>query len=333
MKNKITINDVAAYTGVSPSTVSHALSGRRKISDKVRGRIFDAVEKLNYRPSYTAQVLSSKRTMLVGALVSDCGNAASGMLFEALNAELDRHSYKMVLGISGTSHERGMELLKAFSSGLVDGIINMMYQIDTNEAKVICSPVPVVTYLRQDQAPIYIDFESSIMTGLEYLWSMGHRRIGFITSHSRVYNSVDPCLSGFKHFLSLKGAEFDPLLVMEGNNTSENGGAIAERLYRQGVSAIFAGNDQMATGVYQWAMMNGVKIPEDLSVLGFDDSPLATAVCPPLTTLQMPVAEIARHTVESLVARIEGLAETAQTRVVCPTLIIRKSICTAKQST
>jgi len=325
VRQKVTINDVAALTGVSVSTVSHALSGRRKISDEVRKRIFDAVTQLNYRPSYTARVMSSKRTMLVAALISDCGNAATGQLFEAINAELARYSYKMVLAVTGPTKERGREMLATFSTGMVDGIINMMYQIETNEAKHICNPVPVVTYLRQDSAPVYIDFENAAIQAMEYLWSQGHRRIGFITSNTRIYNGIEPCLTGVKQFLSSKRVDFDPQLIYEGSNTCDSGMIAAENLYKQGVTAIFAGNDQMAAGVYQWAYQNNLRVPDDLSVIGFDDSPLATSVCPPLTTLQFPNQEIARHTVESLIAKIELQQDPIQTKVIRPTLIIRRS--------
>ena len=269
--------------------------------------------------------MSTKRTMLIAALVSDCGNAASGVLFEALNAELARYDYKMVLAVGGMSKEKGREMLQAFSTGIVDGIINMMYQIETNEAKHICNPIPVITFLRQDSAPIYIDFENAAIQALEYLWSQGHRRIGLITSNTRVYNGVEPCLTGYKQFMSSKGETFDPQLIFEGNNTCDCGIIAAEQLYKHDITAIFAGNDQMASGVYQWAYQNNLRIPDDLSVIGFDDSPLATAVCPPLTTIQFPNQEVSRHTVDSLMAKIGGHPDMAQTKIIRPTLIIRRS--------
>lgn len=325
MVQKVTISDVAAYTGVSPSTVSHALSGRRKISDKVRQKIFDAVSQLNYRPSYAAQVMNTKRTMLIGVVTDQSRNPSSGVLFESLQNELAKHSYSMVLGVAGLEEEAGRNMLEKFSTGMVDGIINMLPQIETNEAKHICAPVPVVTYQRQDSAPIYINFEDSICQMMEYLWSMGHRRIGFITSETRTFGGVDPAFTGYKQFLSGKNAEFDERLVFAGKNDIDSGIIAAERFSRQDVSAIFAGNDQMAVGVYQWCYTNGVKIPEDISVVGFDDSPLAMAVFPQLTTIQLPLVELAGHTVESLMRKISGDAENAQTKIINPRLIVRKS--------
>jgi len=330
MVQKVTISDVAAHTGVSTSTVSHALSGRRKISDKVRQKIFDAVTQLNYRPSYAAQVMNTKRTMLIGVLTDQSRNPSSGVLFEALQNELVKHCYSMVLGVAGLDESAGRAMLTKFSTGMVDGIINMLPQIETNEAKHICAPVPVVTYQRQDSAPVYINYEDSICKVMEYLWSLGHRRIGFVTSETRTFGGIDPTLTGFKRFLSGKNVDFDEQLIYAGRNDIDSGIIAAERFCRQGVSAIFAGNDQMAVGVYQWAYTNGVKIPKDISVVGFDDSPLATAVFPQLTTVQLPLVELASHTVESLMRKIDGGTDNTQTKIINPSLVIRKSTATAK---
>ena len=124
-KRGATIRDVAVAAGVSPSTVSHALSGKRGISEPVKERIVAAVRELDYRPSLYAQAMKGQ-TGLVGAVVDDTGNPGTSRYLEVLSAALTRESLCAVVGLAGRGRERGLELLRRFSSGLCDGVINLL---------------------------------------------------------------------------------------------------------------------------------------------------------------------------------------------------------------
>ena len=254
------------------------------------------------------------------------------MLLETIEAELSLHNYEILLGIAGLDVEKGRHLMKKFSSGMVDGVINMLPQISNTEAIQLCGSTPVITHLRCPESPIYIDFEDGARQALEYLWGCGHRRIGLIASATRRYPVVDPFLTAYRNFMAAHNAESLPELEMTGNDTTAEGRAIADLLIGRGVTAILAANDQMAVGAYQAAYARGMKLPEELSVIGSDDSPLATSVYPALTTIQLPLREIARHTVEAFLNRVNGGAPR-QTQVVIPRLIIRDSVTEVRSGT
>ena len=292
-KRAATIIDVAKAVGVSPSTVSHAISGKREISIPVKERIFEKIRELDYRPSFFAQALKNSSTGLIGVVANECRNPSAAMFIDALTAELEKFSYRPVVGLTGLNHEKGEEMLRRFSSGLVDGVINMLPQIAPEEAQQLCGSVPVVTNIREQLIPVWLDYNKLTLDILTYLWGMGHRKIGYITSPLRMDRQDT-------------GVEFSPEQVYEGDDTIECGIAGAERIFRHGkVTAIFSGNDQMAFGVYRWAYRNGIRIPEDLSVIGFDDVPQAATIIPPLTTVRFPVKEIVEHTVKLLVAKLK----------------------------
>ena len=325
MKNRVRISDVAKMVGVSPTTISHALSGKRPVGEEMKQRIFDAVKLLDYRPNFFAGAIRQQRTMLVGVLVKDCVSSATTMLLETIEHELSRHNYEILLGISGLDVEKGRHLMKKFSSGMVDGVINMLPQISNTEAIQLCGSTPVITHLRCPESPIYIDYEDGARQALDYLWGLGHRRIGLIASRTRHYLAVDPVLTAYRNFMAAHNVPPSPDLEFSGNDTTAEGRAITELLLNWNVTAVFAANDQMAVGAYQAAYARGMKLPEELSVIGYDDSPLATAVYPSLTTVQQPLREIARYTVEAFLNCLESGAPQ-QTRVVVPRLIVRDSV-------
>ena len=181
----------------------------------------------------------------------------------------------------------------------------MLPQIAPEEAQQLCGSVPVVTNIREQLIPVWLDYNKLTLDILTYLWGMGHRKIGYITSPLRM-DRQDTTVEVMAKFCADAGVEFSPEQVYEGDDTIECGIAGAERIFRHGkVTAIFSGNDQMAFGVYRWAYRNGIRIPEDLSVIGFDDVPQAATIIPPLTTVRFPVKEIVEHTVKLLVAKLK----------------------------
>ena len=196
MPAKAKITDVARAAGVSVTTVSHTLSGRRPVGEEVRGRVLRAIRELNYRPNYFAGAMKQNRTGLVGILVDQCRNAATGILLEGMEQELGSRGYEIVLGIAGLDRAKGTRLLEKFASGMVDGVINMLPQLSSDEAELIAPSLPLVTHLRQASAPVYIDYEEGARQAFEYLRGLGHRRIGCISSRRRRMNAADPVLDG-----------------------------------------------------------------------------------------------------------------------------------------
>lgn len=325
MSSKVKISDVAKAAGVSVTTVSHTLSGRRPVGEEVRAKVLAVIKELGYRPNYFAGAMKQKRSGFVGILVDQCRNSSTGILLDEMERYLGAHGYEIVLGIAGLDQEKGRKLLEKFASGMVDGVINMLPQLSSEDAELIAPSLPIVTYLRQASAPVYIDYEDGGRQAFEYLRGLGHTKIGYISSSRRRMNAMDPVLSGCMNFLSSIGETMDSSMLVCGEDTIEGGRKAAAILLQRGATAIFAGNDLMALGVYQRAYSQGLKIPEQLSVIGYDDSPQAISVYPLLSSVQIPFGQIAQYTAQALLDALTGENATPQPKVIHTVLISRDS--------
>lgn len=326
MAAKSTITEVARKAGVSISTVSHALSGKRPISCSVKERIFAAAASLDYRPAYAAQLMATRRTMQVGILVDEISNAQTGALISAIEQGLRDHGYKILLGIVSGNPDVARKYLRDFAGGVVDAALNMVGGIGVMEASALCPSVPVLTHLRPHQdSPAYVDFVAGALLAMEHLWGLGHRRIGLLAmNETNEETSLDQISLGYRQFFCRMGLDVDEGLMLCGNKEASGGVRLGALLFKRGATAVFSANDMMAVGILQWAVANGIKIPKELSVVSFDDSPLASVVAPPLTCVQLPVARMAELTVAAILRRIEG-RPCLQQEILVPKLLIRNS--------
>ncbi len=328
MSDKITIADVATRAGVSRSTISHVLNCKRPISGPVKARVMTAIAELGYRPSMAARMLKGERSKFIGALVDNATNPIAGIVIHALTEEFRGLGYQLSVCVCGDSREEGLAMLKRLSNGFFDGVLNMLPQISACEALYACQPLPVMTYLRGDyrEAPVHIDVRTAYYEALNYLWDLGHRKIGILVSlkNKSMDHEVEPKFEVYKMYMTAKGL-YDPAMSRSGEGTLSDGVAQAPALAALGCTAILCGNDQMAAGVLSWAKSSGVKIPGDLSVIGYDDSPIASLLSPALTTIQTPIAEISELTAKALVDKCEGRSPRGQQRIVVPKLLIRES--------
>ena len=322
---KTTIRDVALKAKVAPSTVSYAFNGKRPISDEVKQRIMEAVKALDYRPSYVAKLMKSSKTMSIGIVANDCVNPVTSQFINSLGKLIRENGYHMILGISGGEKTEGIKIMRHFSSGVVDGIINLLPGMGLKEAAVICRDVPVVTFGRNDaESPTSIDFKSGVIEMLEYLIGLKHKKIGFISIKKRGINIQDPCIYIAKIFFESRGIKLDDDLILEGDGTYESGQILGEKLYQKGATAIFAGNDISGAGTLTWAHENGIKCPEKISIAGCDDTPLASSVYPTLTTIHVDQEDLARYTFWGLKDRMVGKNEW-QHKFVSSHLVVRNS--------
>lgn len=331
MPANVTIADVAQRVGVSPSTVSHALSRKRPVSRKLRQQIEDAIKEMGYRPHFAARSLVSRKTGMIGLLVSELYNPATGVLVEAFEKALFERGYKMLLGLVLGDSARLESYLQEFGSGMVEGVINLDPNFESSQLRRLLVGVPVITYLRPvADTPVHIDHAAGVMQAMEHVWMLGHRQIGLITAdpRSRGGAGAGPRELGYRGFYFRQQVEVRPEWIAYGDWRMDTGYEHAERLIRAGCTAIIAGNDLIAIGIIRRARELGLSVPADLSVVGFDDSPMALMTDPPLTTLQKRESDLARWTVEALIDRIEGRPPQQQ-RVVVPNLIVRGSTAAA----
>ncbi len=320
---KITIADVAVHAGVTKSTVSHALSGKRPIGAATRKRIELAVRELGYRPNFAARVLNTRKTGLIAFLVSNLANHHSVQFAGELSQELAACGLQMIL--AQTEERESVErVMREFSNGIVDGIINGLPDLSAEAAERCAGSVPVVTCMRNRESNLSIDFAAGARNAMEYLYSLGHRKIAFVHCPSRGQaGHGDPCAAGYRDFLAK--AQLPALEFVAEREILETGVALAPRVLTSGVTAVLAGNDSIACGMVQWALANQVEIPGRLSVIGHDDVPLASMISPPLTTIRVPITPQVRHVVQLLRHRIGEAVELPGPETIVPELIYRQS--------
>jgi LacI family transcriptional regulator len=333
-----TITDVARRAGVSMKTVSRVLNAEPNVQPQMRERVMAAVRALNYRPNVHARSLARSRSSLIGLLYY-----ASSAAFVA----------GMQRGATGRCRELGYHLVV---ESLEDGAADVQQQLEHMISALrpdglilappVCDDTAVLATLLEARMPcalispgsnaatlgrISMDDVSAAAEMTTYLLGLGHRRIGFI--HGAASQAAAPRrYQGYRAALQQAGVALDPALVQQGDFTFRSGLDACDRLLDLSAppTAIFASNDDMALGAVFTAQRRGLSVPANLSVAGFDDSPLASLVWPQLTTVRQPVAEMAVAAVDLLVMRPTQPAAPAE-RVLPHALVVRASTAPPKQ--
>ncbi len=326
---KTTINDIARLAGVSKKTVSRVLNNSPLVREDTRERVRALMQQRSYEPDPQARGLAFRRSFLVG------------LVFDNPTAQyIVNMQYGVLDALQGSSFELVVHPCDSRSAGYIDGVRRFVTQqklfgviliprVSEDQAladaltEIGCRYVRIAS-IRLDQ-PGHMLQTQDRLAGVEvahYLDSLGHRRLGLITGPKR-YRSAIERGEGFTEGLARRGINLDPALVYEGGYTFESGVAGAEHLLglNPRPTAIFACNDEMAAGVYKAALRMGLSIPGDLSVIGYDDSPLASQLWPSLTTIRLPVRDVGRQATQLL------LSEAPQTALisVTPNLVVRDS--------
>jgi LacI family transcriptional regulator len=332
-----TIHDVARRAGVSPMTVSRVVNGERNVREATREAVLAAVKDLKYAPNPAARTLAGAQATRIGLLYT---NPSAAYLSEFLLGALDESSRKSAqlmlekFEISDAAAERAAvaRLIDGGVSGVVlPPPVCESHVILTELKKARIPTVAVATgRFRADASCVRIDDFKAAYEMTRYLLGLGHRRIGFIKGHPNQTASGERML-GFETALRESDLSPQPPRIEQGYFTYRSGLEAAEKLIsaRPRPTAIFASNDDMAAAVVSVAHRKGLDVPKDLSVVGFDDTAIATTVWPELTTIRQPIAAMAETALDVLVRDIrrrrsgENVAPVDQ--LVAHTLIERES--------
>lgn len=297
-----TINDIARLASVSKKTVSRVINQSPLVQEETRARIQAVIDKFGYVPDPQARGLAFRKSFLIG-LVYDNPNAQyivnlmEGALDAVRNSEFelvvhpcDRQNPDFIVGVRRFVERqklRGVILLPPISEN--DELTRAMTAAD-------CAYVRI-TYAQMDHPSrmVISNDRLAVAEVANYLLSMGHKRIGYISGPPGFRSALER-RAGFQEALAARGLELAPELVVEGGYTYESGVAGGEKLLALSPrpTAIFASNDEMAAGVYRVANRLGLSIPGDVSIVGFDDGPLAARLLPSLTTIRLPIRELGR---------------------------------------
>lgn len=334
-KKSISINDVAKCAGVSKSTVSRILNDKGKFSKDTRDKVLQIVKKLNYRASMVARSLRNRRTKAVGLLLPDIVNPFFPEIMKGVEDVASENGYVVILCSSNEDSEKEFMYFHMFENRWIDGVIYSGVTGTREEAQSIRliseQEIPVVLMDREIEdyfaSVVMIDNEKAAYDAATYCLELGHKRIGFIAAPLKV-RIFEKRIEGYQKALQKYGIEFDESLVVEGDLTIKSGSKAAKQLVarRDPPTAIFASNDLMAIGAMKEIQGHGLKVPENISIIGFDDIRTASLVTPALTTIAQPKNEMGVEAMNLLIRMIEKKG-ASKSRVVLDTrLVVRKSV-------
>jgi LacI family transcriptional regulator len=327
----ITIIDVAEEAGVSYATVSRVLNNDPHVKPETRERVAHSIMRLGYTVNQQARNLAVGRSHIVGLLVPDLGTGYIGEIIRGIDEALAVAQYDMMLYTTHRRKTKESAYVTSLTQGMTDGLLLVLPR----------DPQEYLISLRERHFPYVLidhqgigDVESAAgatnwqggYDATQYLIELGHRRIGFITGTLDLGCSRDR-LAGYQAALSAYHIPIDPPLIQEGDFNQPTGYQVAQVLLDlpEPPTAIFASNDAMAFGVMEAVRDRGLRIPEDISIIGFDNIPQAEHVSPQLTTIEQPLADMGREAARMLLALIQD-PKCLYHRVELPTrLVVRAS--------
>ncbi|WP_028447140.1 LacI family DNA-binding transcriptional regulator [Chitinimonas koreensis] len=327
-----TLIDVAKRAGVSLVTASRALNGTGAVAEKTLAKVQTAAAELGYSPNLTARVLKGGRSNVLGLTVSYLQSPFVAEVVNAVSETVERLGLDLI--IYNTTSRLGTPArvnIGRLLGGLCDGLLLVLPGAVDGAIKQFEQgrlPVVLFNYWFDDTSlpTVRGDNYHGARAAIRHLVELGHRRIAFIGGSSFSGQSQQRQL-GYSHALADAGLPVDPGLQIDGDFTQVCGFQAVRQLLAlaEPPSAIFAANDQMAFGAMDALKARGLRIPEDISVIGFDDIPAASAVYPQLTTVRQPLQEMTDAAIRLLQARIEGQPMESQRLEFPSTLVIRAS--------
>ncbi|OZM58063.1 LacI family transcriptional regulator [Lottiidibacillus patelloidae] len=330
----VTIYDIAKKTGFSVTTVSKALNDYKDISQKTKKKILDAVDELGYLPNSHARTLTTKKSWTIGVVFVE--SLGIGMKHPFFNAVIESFRQNVetagydLLFVSRSISNKQKSYLEHFMYRGVDGVVIVCSTYNDKQVQELMdNPLPtVVIDLKSDKSSVvFSDNRCGSKMAVEYLYSLGHRKIAHISGHSSTFAGEQRKL-GFVEALNELNLPVTQEYIVDGKFFSrENGYSAMEQLLKLSdpPTAIFAAGDNLAIGAIEAIRDAGFEVPQDFSVIGFDDIELSKYVNPPLTTIKQDTSLIGEKAGELLLKQINDKAKNNESLTIPVELIIRKS--------
>lgn len=319
----VTVRDIAKILGVSPSTVSRALSDPEKVAVSTREQVQKVAAEIGYRPNHAARGLITGKTGNVGLVVPDIQNPVFAATVKGAQQRARARGYAVLIADFDEDARQETEFVEHLSAQ-VDGLILASSRMSTLELNAITANIPTIVVNREGttMSSIAVDGADGMRQAILHLQALGHHRIAYLAGPRDSWSN-DVRTAGLRGISSETGIE----LIELGHTapTFSGGVASADRVIASGVTAVVCYNDLIALGVLSRLAIRGVKVPEQLSVIGFDGIPEATWGTPTLTTLAVPMQQLGREAVEMLLVAIKRPAEPATERRIVPELVVRGS--------
>jgi len=332
-----TIEDVARAAGVSAMTVSRVINHGKNVRETTRAAVLDAIGRLNYSPNTAARSLAAGQATHIGLLYANPSAAyLAQFLIGGLHAARSAGVHLVIESCESEDADEQAEVTRRFATSDVEGVVlpPPLSESEPIMAELAAMGIPVVTVAmgapQADSLNVRIDDYAAAMEMTRYLLELGHRNIGFIKGHPNHVASHDR-YRGFCDALTEAGIDCEKAPAEQGYFSYRSGLSAGERLLArtERPTAIFASNDDMAAASVSVAHRMGLNVPEDVSIVGFDDTALATSVWPELTTVKQPIAAMAEAALELLIADLRrhqaGAPRKFTERVLSHAMIIRES--------
>lgn len=307
--SKVTVHEVARAAGVSASTVSRVLNGTARVSEGKRVTVEATIARMKYTPNLLAKGLKKGSAMTIGIVVQHVYSPFFGELLRGVEDELSGTAYASVIVSGHWDVEDELKSVNLLLARQVDGIIIFSGCLSDDEIFAIAAHRCVVATGRnlntKNVFGFALDNEYAAYTATAHLIELGHRRIAFIAGPKNHCDANDRLL-GYRRALREVGIKFDKNLVVQGD-FNETSGVLAVNLLlesRRSFTAVFATNDQMASGVRLGLFRRGIRVPDDISLIGFDDLPGSSFATPPLSTVRQPMYDVGRLAAKALIKLI-----------------------------
>jgi len=326
----ITLKAVAQHLGLTPGTVSAVLNdspSARSIPQDTKNRIRAAAKELNYRPNFFARTLRNKKTYTIGVIAEEIGDSYSSPIISGIEQYLRSHDYFFLTVV----HRHDPALLSRYSQLLSERGVEGIITVDTTVHEAPMLPTVAIAGHRKWKGVtnIVLDHERAAVLALNHLKELGHQRIAFMKGNPMSSDAKDRW-DAICRVASQLGIEIDPELTVQidtDDPTPMLGYPFTRQLLARGkpFTAIFAYNDMSAIGAIRALQEKGLRVPQDVSVLGFDDIPGAAFHTPSLTTVSQPLNRMGEVAAQTLLDRIEGKKEYPSDIAIEPKLAVRES--------
>lgn len=335
----LTLEDIALRAGVSRSTVSRVVNDHPNVRASVRQRVLEVIQSTGYQPNAAARTLASQRSWMIGLVLprsvsSFFADPYFPRLTQGIAQACNQYNYTLGLFLIGTKEDEEKIFPRVTRKGLLDGILVQSGQFgDQLIDRLVNSNVPLVIVGRpfhtNDLSFIDVDNVKAAYNAVSHLARLGYQRIGTITGMINSTVSIDR-KEGYLKALAEHGRIMDKSLIVEGDFTETSGYDAMQRLLPAKPDAVFAASDIMAIGAMRAAREAGLRIPDDIAFVGFDDLRIATLPDPQLTTVRQPISQFGFKAVEILIDLIENGLKPAR-RVILDTELIIRDTCGASR--
>ena len=311
----VTIEDIAKEAQVSIATVSRVMNDSKAVSPELRERVLDAIERNHFKPNSFARGLVTDRSNIIGVIVTDISNPVISTTIKGINSVCQEKGFTVLVSESDGDGKKEQQLLERLEEQKVTGVLLAGMNVDAARVREMLKmdfPIVMVTQQSSDGQTtintVIHDNVKAIMDAVSFLYVNGHRRIAFIGGPENDYSSGEKRLEGFRRAIEQLGLDIPESYIVHGDFTYEGGRECMRQIYEENAvlpTAVLVCSDLMAAGAVSGASGLGLRIPEDLSIMGFDDTELARYLNPALSTVRIPYFEEGKRAAEELFALIE----------------------------